>query len=450
MIESYSVEFKEVINKTILKEIVAFANSNGGKIYIGITDDGTEVGTINAKESQEKLSSMIRDSIKPSILNYIHVSEQKLKDKDIIIVEIQRGDGKPYYLADKGMRSAGVFKRLGNTSVPVGENDIREMIIENHGTTYENTRSLIQSLSFDYAIKEFKARSINLEIKQMKTLGLFDEDGLYNNLALLFSDQCPHIIKAAIFKGEDKIEFKHRQEFSGSLLKQLDDVYQFLEMQNHMNTSYNGLRRVDEYYYSPIALREGLINSIIHRDYGVGGSIFVNIYSNSCEFVSLGSLPKGIHLEDIYEGVSKPRNERLAQVFYRLELIEAYGTGIMKIMAAYTKSRHTPTIKVTPGAFILRLPVLIETTESDSVYENEGIYAIDSKETMVNLKDRESVLQDILRLIKEKGNITRLEVQQKYRFGQTKSGQLLNELEKNGKIIKKGNGKNSYYILVSR
>ncbi len=284
----------------------------------------------------------------------------------------------------------------------------------------------------------------------MKTLGLFDEDGLYNNLALLFSDQCPHIIKAAIFKGEDKIEFKHRQEFSGSLLKQLDDVYQFLEMQNHMNTSYNGLRRVDEYYYSPIALREGLINSIIHRDYGVGGSIFVNIYSNSCEFVSLGSLPKGIHLEDIYEGVSKPRNERLAQVFYRLELIEAYGTGIMKIMAAYTKSRHTPTIKVTPGAFILRLPVLIETTESDSVYENEGIYAIDSKETMVNLKGRESVLQDILRLIKEKGNITRLEVQQKYRFGQTKSGQLLNELEKNGKIIKKGNGKNSYYILVSR
>ncbi len=391
MRESNTVEFKLVVNKSILKEIVAFANTLGGKLYIDVNDDG-----------------------------------------------------KPYYLTEKGMKPSGVYKRQGNTSVPVSDNDIRDMIMEYHGMTYEGTRSLNQELTFQYAAHQFKLRELTFEPLQMKSLGLYEEDGLYNNLALLLSDQCPHIIKAAVFKGDDKMDFTHRQEFAGSILKQLDDAYQFLEMQNHLLTTYEGLRRIDAYNYNPTAIREGLLNAIVHRDYGISGNIFINVFRSSIEFISLGSLPKGIRLEDIYEGVSKPRNEKLAGVFYRLQLIEAFGTGIMKIMGAYKEKEIKPEIKVTPGAFILRLPNMAYDSQSDRIKEQAAPY---QSQAGLNLKDTEAVLMDILETIKEQGNISRLEVQEKYGFGQTKSGGLLRELENRDMIVKKGKGKNSYYVI---
>jgi ATP-dependent DNA helicase RecG len=449
MIESKNIEFKRILNRGILKEIIAFANTQGGKIYIGINDNGNRIGLEDVKSDAEKLSSMIKDNIQPSILNYVDVSID-IKE-NLLIIEVQRGDGKPYYLTDKGMKPSGVFVRLGNTSVPVSEEDIRNMIIENHGLCYETTRSLDQNLSFEYAKQQFDIRGIAFGAKQMKTLGFYDEDQLYTNLALLISDQCPHIIKAAIFKGDDKTDFKHRQEFAGSLLKQLDDVYLFLTMQNHMDTSYEGLRRVDTYYYDQVALREGLINAIIHRDYGIGGNIFVNVYKHSCEFISLGSLPKGIVLEDIYEGVSKARNEKLAGVFYRLELIEAYGTGIMKIMKAYKNSHLSPEIKITPGAFILRLPSFAQEYMNDSddspiVKESSRDYSTKPLGTL-NLKDQAAVLNDIIENTSKVGYITRKGIQERYGFGQTKSGNLLRALEVSGRLIKHGKGKNSYYIV---
>ncbi len=454
MIESHFVECKEVFNQSAIKEIIAFANTDGGKLYIGINDQGVAVGLSDIKSELERISSTIRDGIKPSILNYVQVSTTNMENKDIVVVEVQRGDGKPYYMTKKGMKPSGVFVRVGNTSVPVSEHDIRIMIGEYHGMTYESTRSLNQDLTFDYTRRQFGDRGLELGEMQMRNLHLYDEDGLYNNLGLLLSDQCPHIIKAAIFKGNDKLDFRHRQEFGGSILKQLDDVYQFLEMQNHMTTTYDGLHRIDQYLYNPVALREGLLNSIIHRDYGLSGSVYVNVYKDFVEFVSIGSLTYGLHLEDIFEGVSKSRNEWLANVFYRLQLVEAYGTGIMKILSAYKGWDLEPEFKVTPGAFILRLP----SYESGSnvggqvkgqlIREDKGVYKTDSGvDSGVNIKDKKAVKDDIVKHVRLQGFITRAEVESLYGFSQTKSGSLLRELEKEGALVRVGKGKNSYYEL---
>lgn len=465
MIESHFVELKEELNQSAIREIVAFANTDGGKLYIGINDDGVAVGVPDIRGQVESLSSMIRDGIKPSVLSYIHVSTSTLEGNDVIVVEVQRGDGKPYYLTKKGMKPSGVFVRVGNTSVPVSEHDIRTMIAEYHGMTYESTRSLNQELTFHYARRQFEDRELEFGEIQMKNLHLYDEDGLYNNLGLLLSDQCPHIIKAAIFKGNDKLNFRHRQEFGGSILKQLDDVYQFLEMQNHLTTTYDGLRRVDQYMYSLIALREGLLNSIIHRDYGLNGSVYVNVYKDYIEFVSIGSLPYGLHLEDIYEGVSRPRNEWLANVFYRLQLVEAYGTGVMKILSAYKELDMEPEFKVTPGAFILRLPSFEAKSEEGSGFGNHVVreakasYVVaersvsdsgdmdDTSGNRINLKDKEAVKVDIVGQVRLRGFITRAQVQELYGFSQTKSGSLLRELELSGSLVRVARGKNSYYEI---
>ncbi len=450
-IESDTIELKEELSKDLMKEVVAFANTLGGKIYIGISDAGEVVGLKEIKEQLEIISSKIRDKIMPSIVNYVKLQKKIVDGKDIIVIEVQRGEGKPYYLKDKGMRPSGVYIRLGNTSIPVSDKDIRLMVVKSHGVTYETTRSLKQNLTFLYARNQFEQRKLEFLQTNFKTLGMIDEDGLYNNLALLLSDQCPHIVKAAIFEGDNKTKFKHRQEFGGSLLRQMNDVYQYLQMHNHMDTTYEGLRRTDNYDYNPITLREGLLNALIHRDYGVGGSIFVNIFDNYCEFVSLGTLPDGLELEDIMEGVSKPRNEKLANVFYRLELIEAYGTGITKILSAYDGLVAKPEFKITPNAFILRLPKLNQLEEYMTVKDMHEAYNVSSElgteKHLVNIYDREAVINDIMRIIKINGHIMRNDIQKSYGFSQTKSGSLLREMENLGIIIKSGKGKNTYYQL---
>ncbi len=396
-VESEICELKREVTADIIKEVVAFANSKGGTIFIGVEDQGDVAGVDDFQRGIEKLSSMIIDKIKPSVLSYCQ---------------------------------------------------IRSRIIENYDITYETTRSLEQALTFKYAADEFTSRGLAFSDSQMTTLGLVNEVGLYTNLALLLSDQCPHVIKAAVFMGDDKTEFKTRQEFGGSLLKQLNDVYRFIQIQNNVHSTYEGLRRVDQYDYNDMAIREALINAIVHRDYGVSGSVFVNMYLNHVEFVSLGSLPLGIELADIMEGVSKARNEKLAGVFYRLELIEAYGTGIMKIMNAYKDTGYRPEFVATPNAFIVRLPKMIK--EAGLFHENEAVYAPGikgEKSNPLNRLDSEAVKGHIIKSMQEMGMITRKTVQENYGFSQTKSGALLRELEDAGRVRKCGNGRTVFYVL---
>ena len=168
----------------------------------------------------------------------------------------------------------------------------------------------------------------------MRTLKLIDQDNLYSNLALLLSDQCVHTIKVAVFQGKDQMIFKDRREFSGSLMKQMNEVYDFIDFRNQTRATIEKLQRIDVRDYPEIAVRESLLNLLVHRDYSFSASAFIRIYEDRIEFVSIGGLMPGIELEDIMEGISVCRNQDLANVFYRLHLIEAYGTGMEKIMTA--------------------------------------------------------------------------------------------------------------------
>ena len=183
--------------------------------------------------------------------------------------------------------------------------------------------------------EEFQKRNLSLADVQMKTLGLIDSDGLYTNLALLLSDQCPHIIKAATFGGVNQEKFQDRREFTGSLLKQLDDAYAYLDMRNQNVATFKGLHRTDNRDYPETAIREALLNAIVHRDYSVLASTLLSVYSNRIELLSVGGLAGGVSYDDIMLGVSYCRNKKLANIFYRMDLIEAYGTGINKIMSSY-------------------------------------------------------------------------------------------------------------------
>lgn len=426
--ESSTIELKEIINTDFKKEIIAFANTDGGEIYVGVARDGRIVGVENAESEMEKIGSMIRDGIKPDLTAYTSIESILEENKALIRVTVTRGLKRPYHLSDKGLKSSGVFVRHGVSSVPATDEMIRLMIKESDGTAFDKMRSVNQDLTFNYAAQIFEMQKVGFQDQQKKTLGLLDEDGYYTNAAQLLSDQCGHIIRCAVYEGTGKSCFKTRKEFSGSILRQVDDTYEFLMLNNNLRATFEGLHRVDYSDYPREALREALLNAVVHRDYDYTGSIIINIYDNRMEFISLGGLVKGLTLEDIKGGVSQPRNMVIANVFYRLDLIESYGTGIQKIMESYSDCDDTPSFNPAPASFVVILPN--RNMAGEIKYNPEF-----SKEV------------NVLRLLEEKGTISRKDVERFLGTSSFPAVNTLNALIENGKIIKCGAGRGTKYIL---
>lgn len=425
--ESENVELKSEVTSDICKEIIAFANTHGGIIYVGVTDGGVPAGVANADETMLRISNMVRDSIKPDVTMFVRYEKIDAGGKDIIAVTIQRGVDRPYYLASKGLRPSGVYVRSGTSADPASDTAIRRMIKETDGDSFEAARSLAQDLTFKSAATEFERHGVGFDQPKMKTLGIVTQDGLYSNLGLLLSDQCPATIKAATFSGVDQRFFQDRREFDGSLFSQMNDLYDYLELRNRTKASFDGLYRIDKKDYPEEAVREAMMNCLVHRDYSYSASTLVSVYDDRIEFVSIGGLPSGVEMDDIMLGFSVCRNPKLAAVFYRLKLIEAYGTGIPKIMRVYEGSGLKPVIETTSNAFKITLP-------------NRNAAALAAK---VPTGEEETVIG----YIREHGSITRKETDALLNVSQTTSSRILRRMAENGLIRHEGAGRRTRYIL---
>ena len=356
MRESKTVEYKREYIDDIKYTVIAFANTDGGKLYIGMEDDGQVYGVPDPDGIMLRVTNMIRDAIRPDVTMFTEVCLLEMEDKPVVAVNVQRGTARPYYLAAKGVRPEGVYVRQGSSSVPASETAILNMIRETSGDRYEDARSLNQQLTFDETAAYFARREVPFGEKQMRTLNMVSEDGTYTNLAMLLSDQCVHTIKLAVFDGSKKTVFRDRRELTGSLLRQVEEAFSYIDQYNRTRAEFNGLVRVDNRDYPTEALREALLNAVVHRDYAISSPTLISIFDDRVEFVSIGGLVRGISYEDIMLGVSVLRNQHLANVFYRLKLIEAYGTGMLKINECYADRMEKPRIEVTANAFKITLP----------------------------------------------------------------------------------------------
>ncbi len=430
--ESETVELKEIVVEDIKKTIVAFANGKGGKLYIGVQNDGTVSGLDDPDRTSLQISNMVRDAIKPDLTMFLHYETITVDEKKIVAIDIQQGTERPYYIAKKGLRPEGVYVRQGYSSVPATSTMIRDMIKETDGDHFEEMRSVEQNLTFEKAKKEFADRNIKFLQAQMKTLGIMTQDGIYTNLGLLLSDQCMHTIKAAVFEGTNQNQFKDRKEFVGSLFQQMEDVYDFIDFRNQTHSTFEKLHRIDRRDYPEIAVREALLNLLIHREYSFRASSFISIYTDRIEFTSIGGLVSGVTLKDVTMGLSVCRNVKLANVFYRLELIEAYGTGILKIMDAYEGTGLVPKMETSEHAFKVILPNLNVARGQEGPYD-QGSQSIEEEK--------------VLALAKEQGSVTRKEVEILLGISQTTCARLLRQMIGDGLIVLEGKGKNTHYRL---
>lgn len=443
--ESETIELKEIVVDDIKKEIIAFANCNGGKLYIGVRDDGTVVGLDDPDGVSLQISNMVRDAIKPDVTMFLHYKTIEEDGKEIVAVDIQRGTDRPYYLAKKGMRPEGVYVRQGYSAVPATDAAIRYMIKETDGDRFEAMRCLNQELTFEAAKKEFALREIDFGQQQMRTLKLIDQDNLYSNLGLLLSDQCIHTIKVAVFQGTDQTIFKDRREFTGSLMRQMNEVYDFIDFRNQTRSTIEKLLRIDVRDYPEIAIREALLNLLVHRDYSFSASALISIYADRIEFVSIGGLMPGIDLEDIMIGISVCRNQDLANVFYRLHLIEAYGTGMGKIMKAYEGVEEKPVIETTRNAFKIILPNINAKHEigKASAPKTESIINI-STETEKSLSNEEKVLE----YARSHGVVTRNDVIELLGVSTSTASRVIRKMVKNNLLKQNGRARSTNYTII--
>lgn len=431
--ETENIEFKAQFVDDIYKEIIAFANTDGGTVYIGIDDNGDIVGIDDVDDTYTRITNGIRDAILPDITMFIKYT---LQDNCVVKIRVSEGSFKPYYLKSKGLKPSGVYIRQGASSAQASPEQIRHMIKVSDGDIFEEMRSMEQELTFRHAKNAFQKYNVEFTKEKYRALGITDSsDSLYANLALILSDQCAHTIKVAVFGNDANTQFRDSREFSGSVFKQLEDTFSYLMLCNKTVATFQGLDRVEQEDYPEEALREALLNAIVHRDYSFSGSVIINVNDDEMEFISIGGLLQGLSPDDIRSGISQPRNKNLAEVFHRLHLIESYGTGIRKIYFLYRECALQPRIEVTSNTFKIVLPNMNK--------------AVKDEKRNRNLLDITPQMQTILDFIHENGQITDGEVQELLKIKSTRSFTLMKKMVNEGLVLVVGRGANKKYLAKS-
>lgn len=427
--ETENIEFKSQFTEEIYKEVIAFANTDGGIVYVGIDNEGNVVGLNDVDKEYTRITNGIRDAIMPDVTMFVRFTVQENK---VVRITVSEGTNKPYYLKGKGLKPSGVYVRQGTSSVPASPEQIRQMIKESDGDMLEENRSLEQKLTFDAAQKAFDLYGVEFNSEKYRALGITQKkDSIYTNLALILSDQCAHTIKIAVFSDEECTVFRDSKEFSGSIFKQFEDTVNYLALCNKTNSVIKGVIRTDKQDYPEEAIREALLNAIVHRDYSFSGSIIINVTDKRMEFISLGGLLPGLSPDDIRSGISQPRNKNLAEVFHRLRLIESYGTGIRRIFNLYARCEEQPRIEVTSNTFKIILPNM-----------NAVPVAEPGNKTVVT-----SQMQQVLDYLRINGLITEQELSDLLGLKKTRTFSIAKQMRDLELIQVVGRGANKYYTI---
>jgi len=301
-----------------------------------------------------------------------------------------------------------------------------------NGDTFEELRSMEQALTFQSCAETFSDYGVVFAEDKYPILGIRNHaQGLYTNLGLLMSDQCVHTVKIAVFADEENTVFRDRKEFTGSVFAQMKDAFAYLQLCNQNRSVIDGLTRKDYWDYPKDAIREALINALIHRDYSFSGSIIINVNEKSMEFISIGGLLPGLLPEDIQNGISQLRNRNLAEAFHRLNLIESYGTGIRRIMALYNSCPTKPDITVTPNTFKMTLPNM------NAQHKQASFTPVITGQ-----------MRRVLECLTANPDITDAELQQVMQIKSTRLYMLISQMESAGLIRIEGRGKNKKYTVI--
>ena len=344
MTESSRVEYKRELTENLEKEVVAFLNyHDGGILYLGIDDNGKTTGISHADSVQLAIKDRLKNNIQPSALGLFDVILEKRDGKDVIKLIIASGSEKPYYLRKFGMSEKGCFMRLGSASEPMSVRMIEEFFSRRTRNSLTRIRSPRQDLGFEQLRIYYEEAGLALNDKFAANLELLTEDGDYNYAAYLLADQNGNSVQVAKYAGTDRVDLLESKEYGYCcLVKTCKAVLDRLEGQENRNiTKITARERINRPLWDKVALREAVINAIIHNDYSTELVPKFEVYTNRLEITSAGTLHSGREQQDFFAGYSMPRNKTLMRVFKDLDMVEYLGSGLPRILKAYPRDAYT-------------------------------------------------------------------------------------------------------------
>lgn len=410
--ESKNVEFKEKLpEKSIkyMKSVVAFANGTGGKIIFGIADKTREVIGFDKDEVfkiMDAIANAVSDSCEPAIIPDITL--QTLEGKTVIVVEVEAGRQRPYYIKALG-RDGGVYVRVAGTTRLADDYMIKELMFEGSNRHFDQTLCIglnITDEDVDNLCKAMKEQAIrnahseeqkvavkDVGRQQLRSWGiLVEHDGKdYPSNAYAILTGCGGLriaTQCGVFKGETRAVFVDRREYTGPIWEQIEEAFQFVLRNIHLGANIVGLYRQDVYEIPSDAIRELIINAAVHRSYLDHSNIQVAIYDNRLEITSPGKLPMGQTLERMKEGYSQIRNEALACAFSYMNLIEHWGSGIPRIISK-VKEAGLREPEFIGGEVDLRINIYRgqEDTNNASIKNNELYYELHDSQRIGRVPD---------------------------------------------------------------
>jgi len=411
--ESKNLEFKESVTNTFLKTVSAFANYGTGKILFGVMDNGVVKGIENPEKVCLDIENRINDSLDPVPEYILEINERT----SVITLTVSEGLHKPY------LYKAKAYRRNDSATVPVDRLSLTRLILEGQNLSFEESVARNQELHF--AVLERKLKTVlrleNVTPDTLKTLELYKDGEGFTVAAELLADQNS-------FSGIDMIRFGdsinilldrelHERE---SILTQYDAALSMYR-KYYQYEQINGSERETVILIPEAAYREAVANALVHRTWDVETNIHVEMFPDKIEITSPGGLPQGVTKEEYLRGgLSVLRNRIIGNLFFRLHLIERFGTGIRRIKESYKDNDRKPIFEVFENSIKIMLPVM------------DACNALTADENRIYLLIKRKALPSSS-LVEETG------------FGKTKVVSILRRLMDKGYVQSVGNGRGTKY-----
>ena len=480
--ESKNVEYKVTLpdkSEKYMKTIVAFANTQGGKLIVGIDDKTHEIVGVENEilfQVMDGIANAISDSCVPQIIP--DIEPQTVDGKTVIVVSVEAGKNRPYYLKSKGKEN-GTYIRVAGTSRQAFPEKIRELEMEGARISWdelicvgypvsdEATERLCQDIeSFrekagmtEHSVK--KEQLINWKILKQSEGQIMAT----NAYALLTSDYFPFSkTQCAVFKGTDRAVFLDKREFTGPIYAQIESAVDFVLRNIRLGARIDGLVRKEKYELPLEAIREMIINAHCHRNLLDESCIQVAVYDDRLEVTSPGGLYNGLTYEEVMNGHSKIRNKAIANIFSQMGLVEAWGSGIKRIFnAAKEYGLLEPKFQEFDNMFRVELfrSSLPMTLENKSIGETSEKHRRNIGETSEKHRrnigetsekqetvDFNSTQLEILKLLMENNRLSAVKLAEKIGVASRNIENNIKKLKELDILVRHGSPKNGYWEVI--
>jgi ATP-dependent DNA helicase RecG len=339
MSETNRIEYKQKLTDGLEKEVVAFLNyREGGAIYVGIDKSGNVTGVDDLDRDMIKIKDRLKNNISPSAMGLFDVAAEHIEDKDVIKITVASGSEKPYYIKKYGMSERGCYIRIGTAAEPMTSSLIEGTFSRRVRNSLKKIESYRQDLTFEQLKIYYQEKKLTLGDQFASNLELLTNEEKFNYVGYMMADRNGTSIKVAKWKGEDRIDLVENEEYGYEcLIKSTKSVLDKLELENTTYTQKTTQDRNTRRLWDADAVREAVINAIVHNDYTDEVPPKFEIFSDRLEITSTGILPERMSQEDFFRGISKPKNKEIMRIFRDVELVEHLGSGIPRILKSYNR-----------------------------------------------------------------------------------------------------------------